>query len=751
MSLLDFFGVTEPEALALNPSDDRYYEPNTGYVSARPTLAGVRVDEGTAFNYSVCWAATRLLAGTAGWLPFNLYKKLPSGGAEIDSTHPVHRLIHRRPNKDMGSMMFRGRGVNHQVNWGNCFAEIIRTNGGTPVSLEPIHPWRIPPSNIRRDDDGSLVYLVYRPNGVGQPQRVKQENMFHVPSIISDDGIIGKGVIANAREAIGKAIGTQRRGASAINHGGAPPLALKGAKFKTKEDQQDFRRQINEVHGGPDNAGKWLLLPTDTEVQMLGFSLEDSQFIESEQFDIEEVARWYGVPPHLVGHLLRATFNNIEELGVSFVRYSLIQWLKLWEQETASKLLTLREQETHYAKFVVDALERGNLANRTEAAVKKFFNGHWTLNDWAEKEDMNPVTETVEIDGETKNLGDIRFVQQAMIPLAMAAKGPQQAAPVEGVDQGVSSTEVAKQKMEAYGIGVRAGAITPQLSDEESFRAEAGLPPLSEDVKQAWTEDKGIRRPITLRDPNEVKGQRPGQPPLPDDGEEKPPELAVVIQQAVSAGLSTIVAAFQSLQTDVTAGLDEQRQLTATVDGLSSSLKSVEEGQCQLSVTVAANQAAAVESQAQINAKLEAATGTIDALAAKCDDNATSSARFHRQLSQALLKDVLCRLLSVEIHNAKNMAQTASKFDARLMAFYDEKHRRTMELALLSPVAAALAAAGKTDDPALFVRSYIDGHVAESMQQLLAVCDCQADELPARVETAVAKWHEERTTILIGE
>jgi hypothetical protein len=81
----------------------------------------------------------------------------------------------------------------------------------------------------------------------------------------------------------------------------------------------------------------------------------------------------------------------------------------------------------YYAKFVVDALERGNMASRTEANVKKFFNGHWTLNQWAEQEDENPVTETTVIDGQTVNLGDVRFVQQAMIPLSLAAKGPQPA------------------------------------------------------------------------------------------------------------------------------------------------------------------------------------------------------------------------------------------------------------------------------------------------------------------------------------
>jgi HK97 family phage portal protein len=118
--------------------------------------------------------------------------------------------------------------------------------------------------------------------------------MFHVPSIISDDGIIGKGVVAAARESIGKAMGSQRAELGGAEERRRATAGLKGGKFKDKAEREEYRRQINEIHGGPDNAGKWLLLPPDAEVQMLGFSLQDSQFVESMQFDVEELCRWYG-------------------------------------------------------------------------------------------------------------------------------------------------------------------------------------------------------------------------------------------------------------------------------------------------------------------------------------------------------------------------------------------------------------------------------------------------------------------------
>jgi HK97 family phage portal protein len=651
MSLLSLFGMGSRESLSPAPWNDYWYGP-----VGTQTAAGVRVDEQVAMNYSVCWAATRLLAGTTGWLPFNLYKRLPSGGANVATDHPVHRLIHDQPNTEMGAMMFRSRGVNHQVNWGNCYAEIRRTKGGMPYDLFPIHPSRIPNSNIKREN-GRLVYYVRSPDG-GNPEPVAQENMFHVPSIISDDGVIGKGVVTAAREAIGRAMGTQTRGSAALKNGGAPPMAIKGGKFKDKAEREEYRRQLDEIHGRPENAGKLLLLPPDSEVQMLGFNLHDSQFIESQQFDVEDLCRWYGVPPHLVQNLLRATFNNIEELGISFVKYSLIQWLKLWEQEVWRKLLTPAEQQTHYAKFVVDALERGNMQSRTEANVKKFFNGHWTLNQWAEQEDENPVTETTVIDGQTVNLGDVRFVQQAMIPLALAAKGPAQQNQTDGAGPAQQNpTDELRTRMDTYGVGVRAGAITPQTDDEDHFREQAGLPAMSAEAKAAWQDDEGVRHPITLRDPNAAPSPfgQPPQPPQDDPAKD-------------DNGLSAI------------------------------------------------------------------------------RDQLAASKAAQKQLAAAMLNDVMARMVSLEVNAVKRVAEKASKFDSRLREFY-EKHKLTMERSLRDPLYSLYV----VTEPAYraLASTVADDHIKESLRQLDALTDCTADELPAKVDECVSKWHDERATVTV--
>ena len=574
-SVLSFFNLSP------SPTDNFWYS-----TVGSKTAAGVAVNETTAMNYSVCWAATRLLAGTTGWLPLNLYRRFAGGGAEIASAHLVHKLIHDSPNPDMGSMMFRARGVNHQVNWGNCFAEIVRDGALRPVELAPIHPSRIPAQNVKREN-GKLVYYVNQPSG--QAVRIPQRDMFHVPSIISDDGVYGKGVVTAAREAIGKAVATQTHGASSMRNP-VPPIVIKNGKFTSEDARTDFRRQWKDLHGTPDSAGMPALLPINAEVQQLGFNLKDSQFIESQQFDIEEVARWYGVPPHMVGHLLRSTFSNIEHQGIEFVKYSLMPWLKLWEQEIKRKLLTEDEQADYYAKFVVDALERGDKASRTEANVKEFFNGMLTLNQWAEREDMNPIGP----------LGDVHFVQQAMIPLELAAKGP-------------------------------------------------------------------------------AKPEQPGAPPPnepPDEPDDDEPTLAAKIGEL----LATNQQATAQLIADLRA------ELTTVVDAPSA-------------------------------AELEAVKAN------------------QKQLASAMLRDVMSRMISLEVNAVKRVAEKASKFDVRLREFYD-KHRETMARALDNPTDAYRAAGGSVPG------GIVTDHIAESLRQLESLTDCTAEELPAKVESCVATWHE---------
>jgi HK97 family phage portal protein len=406
MSLMNLFNLNPA------PHDDFWY----GLPSNR-TVAGVPVDENVAMTYSACWAATMLLSTSGAMLPLKLFRRLPGGGSEPATDDPRYYLVHDAPNNDMTTMMYRSSRIAQQVNAGNCFSEIERNRAGQPVALHPIHASRIPEKNIRRGSDGRLRYYIN--NNLTEPTELRDSEVLHVPSPISEDGIIGKGVVASARLSIGFGLATEKQGAAYFGNSARPKIVVKGGKFKDNDARSEFRRQWEEIHGGPENNGRPALLPEGADVTVLSFSAEDSQFLETRQHNIEEIARWYGVPPHLIGHLLRSTNNNIEQQSLEFVKYSLMRWLVLWEQELNKKLLTPEERKSLYFKHVVEGLERADITTRTNALQQQFFNGALTLNQWLALEDRNPIGP----------LGDLHWLQQAMVPLEMAAKGPQEPAP----------------------------------------------------------------------------------------------------------------------------------------------------------------------------------------------------------------------------------------------------------------------------------------------------------------------------------
>jgi len=372
------------------------------------TLAGVPVDENTAMNYAACWAATRWITASIAHLPFNLYKDKPGGGKEIAWKHPVHRLIYAEPNRGQSSMMFRASMMQQQINAGNCYAEIERTNGGTVVALHAIHFSRVTP----REGDNGYVYEVW--NRSGRPSFVDEADMFHVPSLISDDGVIGKGVVRAARESIGFGLGTERHGAAYFGNGARPSVLLEHPGKLSDPARNNLRNEWVETHGGPDKSGKPAVLQEGMKASILSISPEDSQFLQTRQHNVEEIARWYGVPPHKIQHLLRATFSNIEHSAIEAVTDSLIPYAKLWEQEVWRKLLTPKEQEVYYAKHLFDALLRGDFKTRTEGLALQFQNGALDLDTWAEIEDRNPIG------GEE---GKARFVPLNMTTLERAVKG----------------------------------------------------------------------------------------------------------------------------------------------------------------------------------------------------------------------------------------------------------------------------------------------------------------------------------------
>ena len=373
---------------------------------SRSTTARIDVSEDSALNYAAVWCATRLLCGTGAGLPLNVFESENGGDTRVKlPDHPIYRLMNIAPNPEQDAISFRSVMWQWQVNWGNAFAEIVREvmDPEAPVvELWPLHPSRVTP---KRYEDGSLYYQVHEFGGA-PPKDLQPWQMFHMPSIITYDGLIGRGVIQHARETIGAGIGAEKRAANTFGAGHVPAVVIEyEGKAWNDEARENFRKEWKEIYGHPD-GDEVALLQGGGKAKALGFSAQDSQFIEGRMFDIEEIARWYGVSPHLLQHLLRATFNNIEELGIDFVRYGLRPWLKVWNQVTRRKLIPEDEWGTVFVEHDVGDLEFGNAESRAKFYSAMTASATMTRNECRRREHLDPV------DG-----GDVFLVQGAMVPL----------------------------------------------------------------------------------------------------------------------------------------------------------------------------------------------------------------------------------------------------------------------------------------------------------------------------------------------
>lgn len=375
-----------------------------------PSIGGSRtvsretVSEDTALNYSAVWCATRLLCGTMAGLPLPIYRGIRREEREKARNHPLFGILNNASNHEQTSYTFRSIMTQWQVNGGNAFAEIEREGNDPemPVkNLWPLHPAGV---QVNRDDNGVLYYKIMDEN-TREWKDVDAEWIFHLPSIITFDGIVGRGIITHARESIGAGIAAEKYGAHWFGGAAVPRAVVKTPGKWDPEARENFRKEWDEIYSGPDGH-RMALLQGGAEIQPLSLSAEDSQFLETRQFGVEEIARWYGVPPHMLQHLLRATFNNIEHLGIEFVQFALIPWLRIWEQAIWKQLLTESERRVYFAEHNVDALMRGDSVSRANFYQSMVSGALMTRNEARKLENLPPVPG-----------GDTFLVQGAMVPL----------------------------------------------------------------------------------------------------------------------------------------------------------------------------------------------------------------------------------------------------------------------------------------------------------------------------------------------
>jgi HK97 family phage portal protein len=365
------------------PSNHQLYQALCGYGGS--TASGVSVSETTALNLSAVWACVRVISETGGSLPWFTYKRTADGGRERFPDHEIYHLLHDAPNPDMSAMTWKETTLAHVLLWGNGFSEIVRDGRDRIAALFPITPDRV---TVRQRTDHRLFYEVT--NGENPPTILEAEDMYHVPGL-GFDGLVGYSVVHKARESLGLGLAGEKFGASFFGNGAHAGGFLKHPGQLSPVAKKNLRESIEALHKGSENAHKFGILEEGMEWMGNTVPPNDAQFLETRSFQVEEVCRWFRVPPHKIQHLARSTFSNIEHQSIEFVTDTIRPWLVRLEQEAHRKLLGPRERSRVYTENLVDALLRGDALSRSNALAVQYQHGVLLGDEWRAIENRNPL------------------------------------------------------------------------------------------------------------------------------------------------------------------------------------------------------------------------------------------------------------------------------------------------------------------------------------------------------------------------
>lgn len=376
------------------------------------TTSGKPVNERTAMQTTAVYACVRILAEAVASLPLHVYEYQDDGGKKLVHDHPLYYLLHDEPNPEMTSFVFRETLMSHLLIWGNAYAQIIRDGAGRVLGLYPLLPDKM---DVQRDDKGN-IYYVYSRNSDENPMfkeygniRLKAEDVLHIPGL-GFDGLIGYSPIAMAKNAVGMTLACEEYGASFFANGANPGGVLEHPGVL--KDPSKVRESWNSVYRGVSNAHKIAVLEEGMKYQQIGIPPEEAQFLETRKFQINEIARLYRIPPHMVGDLDKSSFSNIEQQSLEFVKYTLDPWVIRWEQSLQRSLLLPGEKGKYFIKLNVDGLLRGDYQSRMNGYAVGRQNGWFSTNDIREMENMNPIPD--------EEGGNLYLINGAMTKLADA-------------------------------------------------------------------------------------------------------------------------------------------------------------------------------------------------------------------------------------------------------------------------------------------------------------------------------------------
>ena len=421
MSFRDLFHRKKARDKPTDSLPGEIYRAYYGY-----TTSGKTVTERSSMQVSAVYACVRVLSEAVASLPLHLYREDGSGSKVKATDHPLYFLLHSEPNEEMTAYTFWETLMTHLLLWGNSYVQIIRNGKGEVIALYPLMPNRM---RVDRDDKGRIYYEYQWSSNSDAPTlkdnivRLTSREVMHIPGL-GFDGLVGYSPIAMAKGSIGLSMACEEYGSKFFANGAAPSGVLEHPGVL--KDPEKVRDSWQAAFGGSQNAGKVAVLEEGMKYSPISINPQEAQFLDTRKFQIDEIARIFRVPPHMIGDLEHATFSNIEEQSLEFVTYSLQPWLTRIESSISRSLLSKEEKMVYYARFNVDGLLRGNYESRMQGYATGISNGFLCVNDVRRLENMDLVPDS---EG-----GNLFLCNGTMTPLKAAGAAYQNGSSGGGTD-----------------------------------------------------------------------------------------------------------------------------------------------------------------------------------------------------------------------------------------------------------------------------------------------------------------------------
>ena len=367
--------------------------------------SGKSVTVDNAMRLSTVWACVRIISTSVAGLPLGIYRRKADGGRESARDFSLYDVVHTSPNEDMAAFHFWQAVVASMLLWGNAYCEIHRS-AGRVIALDFLMPSRVDPE---LDDDGRLKYY-FRPRK-GARREILRANMLHIPAFTLD-GRMGLSAIRYGADVFGAAMSADDAANSTFKNGMMPTVAFSVDKTLNPGQRTEFRQYVQTISGAL-NAGKSPVLEAGVKPEKIGINPVDAQLLESRGHSIEEICRWFGVPPWMVMKTDKGSNwgTGLEQQQIAFLTYCIMSYTAPIEQCVNKRCMTAVDRITYYAEFSLEAFLRADSSGRAAYLSTMGQNGYMTRNEGRNKENLPSMPG-----------GDILTVQSNLVPLDQLGK-----------------------------------------------------------------------------------------------------------------------------------------------------------------------------------------------------------------------------------------------------------------------------------------------------------------------------------------